>query len=186
MNSSIFESERVALRPFEPEDAPALGALLNDPRLAGRRYVPWDLPQEIPLSRRQVESVIETWAGEKNAYHLAVILKENGELIGHAECDWSWDPHTPSFVVVIAPERWRQGYGAEVARLVQRYFFDYTPAHNVACWIDSWNEGARDFLLALGFHDNGGMRRAGFRNGVYYALVVMDKLRPEWQREGGA
>ncbi len=41
MTTSVFAGEAVALRPFEPDDVPALAAYLNQPELAGCRYIPW-------------------------------------------------------------------------------------------------------------------------------------------------
>ncbi|HEX9618333.1 MAG TPA: hypothetical protein VGA03_13055 [Anaerolineales bacterium] len=35
-----FQTARLQLRPFEPEDVTALQAYLNHPGLAGRRYLP--------------------------------------------------------------------------------------------------------------------------------------------------
>jgi RimJ/RimL family protein N-acetyltransferase len=48
-----FRGERVILRAFESEDVPALHAYLNHPELAGRRYIPWDFPNEFPLAKKQ-------------------------------------------------------------------------------------------------------------------------------------
>jgi RimJ/RimL family protein N-acetyltransferase len=106
-------------------------------------------------------------------------------LLGHAECDWGWDPHNPSLSVVIAPGRQRQGYGAEVLGLLFSYLFDHTVAHSVTCWIADWNEPARRFAASRGFQEAGRMRRAGIRQGQYFDVMVMDLLRPEWTQPGG-
>jgi RimJ/RimL family protein N-acetyltransferase len=36
-----FETDRLRLRAFEPEDLPALHTYLNYPEMIGRRYLPW-------------------------------------------------------------------------------------------------------------------------------------------------
>jgi RimJ/RimL family protein N-acetyltransferase len=185
MTISIFEDEAVVLRPFEPDDVAALGAYLNHPDLAGRRYIPWGFPDMAPLSQQKVQGIVQKWGEEEKGLCLAVVRAESHELVGHAECNWDWDPHAPSLSVVIAPAHQRHGYGSEVLRLLLRYLFEYTPAHNVTCWISDWNQEGRQFAARHGFQESARMRRAGIREGRYYDLVVADLLRPEWQQRGG-
>ncbi len=117
---------------------------------------------------------------------MAVILKEGQALIGHAECDWGWDPHCPSVTVVIAPPYQRRGYGSAVLEMQLRYLFEFTPAHTVSAWVQSWNEPALAFLQANSFHNCGCMRRTGIHQGEYCDTQVWDLLRREWQaRRGG-
>jgi RimJ/RimL family protein N-acetyltransferase len=180
-----FQAEHVFLRAFEPEDVPALYAYLNHPELAGRRYISWRFPSELPLPKGKVESVLEKWQEDEKAFHLAVILRPEGELIGHASCDWGWDPHCPGVELVIDPEYQRLGYGGEVLELLLQYLFGNTAAHNVSIWIADWNQGGLAFAQRHGFREAGRMRRAGFRGGEYFDVVVMDLLRPEWEVRGG-
>lgn len=185
MTSSIFESERIALRPFEPEDLPALGHYLNQPDLAGRRYIPWAFPELAPLSQAQVQGILQKWSEAENALNLAVTRLDTQELIGHAECDWDWDPHCPSTSAVIAPAYQRQGYGSEALGLLLRYLFEYTPAHVVACWIADWNQPALQLAAHHGFQAAGRMRRAGIRQGRAFDVIITDLLRSEWEKSGG-
>jgi RimJ/RimL family protein N-acetyltransferase len=180
MMDSPFHSDRLALRPFEPEDVPALSAYLNRPDLAGRRYVPWDTPELAPLSRRQVEEIYQKWSQREKGLLLAIVRRESGDPIGHAECDWEWDPHCPSMSVVIAPVHQRQGYGSEALALLLNYTFAYLPAHVVTAWMADWNQPARQFAARHGFREAGRMRRVGMRQGRYFDLVVADLLRSEW------
>lgn len=176
-----FEGETVVLRPFEPADCPAVHDYLNSPELEGRRYIPWDFPWTTPLSRAQAEAIVQKWAGAEKALCLAVIQQDEDLLIGHAECDWDWDPHCPSISTVIAPHHQRRGYGSEVIRLLLQHLFDSTPAHSVGCWIADWNEPALHYAQSHGFQIGGRMRRAGIRRGAFYDMIVADILRPEWQ-----
>jgi RimJ/RimL family protein N-acetyltransferase len=185
MTLSAFRSDDISLRPFSVDDAPALETYLNHPDLEGRRNIPWSFPEYAPLSLQQIEGVIDKWGKAENGLHLAVIQRESGELIGHAECDWDWDPHNPSVSVVIDPGRQRQGFGSQALQLLLRYLFAFTPAHNTAAWIAAWNAPALAFAVHHGFRKAGRMRRAGIRHGAYYDVVVLDILRPEWQAKGG-
>lgn len=182
---SPFEGDSIILRPVEPGDVPGLQAILNHPGLAGRRHIPWRFPEIAPLSREQVEAIVQSWNRDERAFHMAVERKGNDGLIGVAECDWGWDPHCPSVAVVIAPDSQRQGYGSEALNLLLEYLFGNTPAHSIGCWTAEWNEPALRFAERHRFRLNGRMRRAGIREGRYFDVLVADILRPEWLEFGG-
>jgi RimJ/RimL family protein N-acetyltransferase len=184
MTISPFQGKRVALRPFEPDDVPVLGVVLNHPDLFGRRYIPWPYSDIVPLSAAQVRGIYEEWCKAEKSLPLAVVLSASGDLIGHAECDWRWDPHCPSVSLVIAPPHQRQGLGAEVLHLLVDYLFDTTPAHTISAWIADWNQPARQFVARHSFQEAGRMRRAGIHRGAYFDLVISDILRSEWKMGG--
>jgi len=181
----MFGSEQITLRPFEPEDVPALAVYLNHPELAGRRYIPDGLPDTVPLSMGQVAEVVQRWQQAEKELNLAVVQVLKGELVGHVTADWGWDPHNPSVSVAIGPSHQRQGYGAAAVGLVLDYLFGQTPAHCITAWIDDWNEAGLAFAAHAGFRRAGQMRRAGLRGGRFYDVVVVDLLRSEWVARGG-
>ena len=180
-----FSSVLVELRPFKSDDLPALSAYLNHPDLTGKRYIPWDFPNDVPLSEQQVEGVLKKWGEKKKGFVLAVVLQESGSLIGHAEADWGWDPHSPGVSLAIAPPHQRQGYGSDVVKIILEYLFMHTPAHNISNWIAGWNKPAINFAIKNGFQECGEVRRDGIRNGEYFNSVVVDILRPEWKKKSG-
>lgn len=181
----LFESQSLNLRPFEAAYSTALQAYLNHPELAGCRYLPWGYPEYTPLSESQVTQVIQEWNQARKSLHLAVSESKSTDLIGHAECDWEWDPHCPSVALVIAPLYQRRGYGGQVLSLLLRYLFEFTPAHSVTAWINDWNQPGVEFFERQGFHSAGRMRRIGVHRGVYSDLLVMDLLRREWLESTG-
>jgi RimJ/RimL family protein N-acetyltransferase len=180
-----FQTDRIKLRPFEPDDAPALQAYLNHPKLSGRRYIPHEFPEVVPLSLNQVEAIIKKWGEEQREAHLAIELSDRGELIGQAEFEWDWDPHAPWVAIVIARQYQRQGYGTQALNLVLEYLFDNTPAHNVFSWIADWNQAGRSLAKKIGFQESGQSRREGFREGAYFDYILVDILRPEYRSRGG-
>ncbi len=188
--SPSFESERLLLRPFSAEDLSALHSYLNHPDLCGRRYLPWGFPEDLPLTTAQVEQIIKKWGEKEDGFTVAVVTRQGGEPVGHAEADWGWDPLSPGISIVIAPTHQHQGYGSEVAHLLLTYLYQQTTAHNVSVWMPEWNQPARQFAAKFGFTETGFNRREGVRDGKYYGEVVMDLLRPEWKarqvaRKGG-
>jgi RimJ/RimL family protein N-acetyltransferase len=176
----VFETETLQLRPIEPDDLPALGAILNHPDLFGTRYIPWEFPEDLPLSSGQVEAILKRWSEGDKQVHLAVQRRESQELIGYAELEWEWDPHCPFLAVVISPLQRRLGYGSGVLRLLLGYLFGCTPAHNVTGWIPEWNQAGLKFARYNGFQECGRSRREGLRDGAYFDAILVDILRSEW------
>jgi RimJ/RimL family protein N-acetyltransferase len=185
MTNLRFETDSLRLRPFEPDDVALLHQYLNHPELAGRRYIPWAFPELTPLSQQQVSAIVAKWSEAEDSLITAILHKDSGDLLGHAECDWGWDPHNPSLSVVIAPTRQRQGHASAAINLLLRYLFEQTPAYMVSCWVADWNEPGLRFAAQHGFQIAGRMRRAGIWHGQYFDVVVTYLPRSDWQQSGG-
>lgn len=179
---SSFQGGSVYLRPFEEEDISGLYEYINHPDLEGRRYIPWDFPAVVPLSRDQVAALYKKWKEAKKELHLAVVSRDSQELLGHATCSWGWDPHTPDLELAIDPKHQRKRIGSEVLHLLLRYLFENQPAHVVTAWAADWNDPARTFLQRSGFQDAGRMRRIGMRRGSFFDILIFDILRSEWEQ----
>jgi RimJ/RimL family protein N-acetyltransferase len=180
--SDMFKwvNERIILQAFEPEQVSLLCSHLNHPELVGRRYLPWEFPDDLPLSCQQAEAIYKKWIEKQNGFNLAIILPEGRELIGHINCDWGWDTHCPQVSVVVYPEYQRCGYASEGLRIILDYLFLNTPAYNISGWIEDWNYPALEFALNCGFTQSGRSRRERLRNGVYSDSILFDMLRDEW------
>jgi RimJ/RimL family protein N-acetyltransferase len=184
-----FQTDRLRLRAFEPDDLSALHAYLNYPELTGRRYISWRSPGELPLSKEQVENLLKRWSEREKEFHLAVTFRDDDTIVGHANCDWGWDSHCPEVDLVISPAYQFQGYGTEVLKLLLDYLFNHTPAHSVGSGMASWNQVAFEFAMKNGFTHSGTMRRVGFWDGQFFDWLGVDILRPEWldrSKKGGA
>jgi diamine N-acetyltransferase len=181
VSSPKLRTNQLWLRAFEPDDIAPLRAYMNDPALAGRRYVPDGFSDLTPLSTKHVEGVLEQWQKETKSWTLAVIKSGSDELVGHVHADWEWDPHSPSTHVVISPAHQRRGLGSDALAIAVDFLFEETPAHVVCAWIASWNEPALAFARASGFHEAGRRPRGGVHGGAFYSDVAFDLLRPEWR-----
>ncbi len=178
----MFEGKLIRLRPFELDDSDAVFEYLNHPGLTGRRYIPWEYPNDRPLARSQIDGLVHDLMTARKESTLAVTLADSGEVVGHATMNWDWDPHCPFVAVVIAPSHQRQGCGGEAADLVLRYLFDQTVAHVAQTWVDNWNESGLALARQLGFHESGAMRRAGVHAGQFVNAIAFDLLRREWKQ----
>lgn len=179
----LINKKRIVLQAFEPDNIPRLHSHLNHPGLVGRRYLPEKFSDDLPLAFIQVEAILKAWEEKQDGFNLAVIAAKNRELIGHINCDWSWDTHCPDVSVIIYPEFQRQGYGTEGLQSVLGYLFQTSPAHNISGWIADWNLPARHFAEKMGFKESGMSRREHLRNGAYSDSILVDILKEEWQRK---
>lgn len=186
MGEGRFCGDRIDLRALEETDVGALHVYLNDPALLGRRYLSGDVPEVTPLSRGQVAEILDACAKPKNGFTLGIELRDTGELVGHAGCNWNWDPHCPGVSIAVAPAHQRSGIGSEVLSMLLQHLFEDTPAHNVNGWVPGWNAPALAFAERHGFTESGRIPRGGLRAGAWFEHVMLDILRPEWvaAREG--
>jgi RimJ/RimL family protein N-acetyltransferase len=180
-----FSTPLLEFKPFTSDHATALHSYLNHPDLTGRRYLPRDFPNDLPLSITQVEGILKKWGEKENGFVYAVIQQQTQELIGHVEADWGWDALSPGISIVIAPAYQRGGCGSDALNLILTYLYENTVAHNVSAWFAEDNSPARAFAAKHGFQEVGLEHCAGVRNGEYYREVTVDILRPEWQKRKG-
>ncbi len=181
MNGTIpFETEDLSFRPFEKQDAEALLAYLNHPNLQGRRQIPWRFPTDFPLTLTQAEEIIDHWNKGEKRINFAVLLKVTGELVGHIDLDWGWDPHCPGIGMVIAPKHARKGLENQALDWALDYLFMNTPAHNIDINLPDWDAEGIEFVESYGFQQAGRFRRIGIRNGKYFDWLIYDIIRPEW------
>ena len=164
----VFETDKILLRPFGPDDSPALHNYLSHPDLAGRRYIPWKFEQTRPIPFQDADEIIKHWYENKDGFVYAILLKDGEELIGHVKTDWGWDPHMPDIAVVITPVHQRKGFGTQAITLVLNYLFDFTVAHNVSNGIENWNTPAQLFATHMGFQPAGTLRRAVYKDGRFF------------------
>jgi RimJ/RimL family protein N-acetyltransferase len=181
MASTPYENENIRFRPFKNEDLPVLEKYLNDPKLLGRRNVPWGMPEDQPLTTKQIEEILKKWSEKKKGLIFAIEKKIDQTLIGHIDCSWNWDPLHAGISVTIAPSYQRQSFGTQALQLMIDYFFNNLPALSINCWIAAWNTAGIEFAKKIGFFSCGRMRRAGIRNGKYYDYLIFDMLKEEWR-----
>lgn len=168
---------RLTLRPFQPEDAQGLRALLGDPDVAlGMEREPCaegDLPRE--AKRRAKE---ESFA--------AVCLADTGRLIGEARL---LPEAQGCYAVSVALERgeWGRGYATEALACLMQYAFTGLDAHRVTARVDPANRRALRLLRRLRMRKEGRLvRGAYFRTEpetgapLWHDVCLYATLREEW------
>ena len=134
----VIETERLVLRPLEPEDAPALARGAGDFEVARRLAT---VPH--PYAVEDALAFVEARPGEGRVWGIV----EKGALKGIVSIRdelgyWIARPH------------WGRGIATEASRAAARAWFAAGPAMLTASHMDD-NEASRRVLLKLGFEDAG-------------------------------
>lgn len=83
-------------------------------------------------------------------------------------------------IILGQPEFRSNGYGTDAMQTILRYGFEELELHRIGLTVFEFNEPAINTYLNLGFNDEGRMRQAVQREGVWYDAIMMSLLYSEW------
>jgi len=173
-------SERVTLREFTPDDVDGLLAIYGDPQVA--EHMSFE-----PRSRDQVKAAIAAaikaaHAEPRTDYSLAAVL-DSGELLAFARLKIDTDhpaQNSGQIGFALRPDRWRQGLGSEVVRLLLRLGFDQLGLYRIWGARSPLNKASAALMTKLGMVEEGTIRGHIRVGGHYRDSVVHSILQPEW------
>ncbi len=97
-----------------------------------------------------------------------------------------WNNRSAKLAIAIGePAQRRKGYGREAMQMFLRYAFHEMNLERIQIYVISYNEHAIRLYDSLGFVREGVLRRAVYRSGRRYDLIVMGLLREEWAQAAG-
>jgi RimJ/RimL family protein N-acetyltransferase len=179
-NPLDLKGERIKLRGLMRSDWPAIHAYASRPDVC--RFQPWgpNTPEEtITFVEAAVASAEED---PRRRYALAVILAEEGKVIGLAELN----VRDAQFAVgeiayVLHPDYWGRGIATEAARILLRFGFVMLGLHRVYATCDPRNVASSRVMEKIGMQYEGRLRetmliRDGWRDSLMYAI-----LAEEWE-----
>jgi ribosomal-protein-alanine N-acetyltransferase len=167
-----IETERLRLRSFEPDDFEFIYRLWNDAE--AMKYIK---PGK-SFSREDIAAYFERvklrWA-ERGFGHLAVTVKETGEIIGY--CGFQYVQETPEVELLYALSKpnWRHGYMTEAARACLRWVFENTKLERIIALARPENKGSWRVM------EKNGMRFEGMAHYYDADLVCYVMMRNEYQ-----
>jgi RimJ/RimL family protein N-acetyltransferase len=165
-----LETERLLLRPFTPGDFDELYAYQS--RSDVTRFLYWG-PRTQDEVREALEKKLASTAirSEGDVLSLAVVLKENDELVGDFILHWTSEVHQQAEIgYIIHPEHAGHGYATEAGQVLLRIAFQDLGLHRVTGSTDARNAASGRVLEKLG------MRREAH-------LVENEYVKDEWQSE---
>ncbi len=178
MRAKKLVGERVELRRHSPEHYRLYGEWYGDPEIW--RLTSWSAA---PLSPSAVERLFEDREHSPADDSFAIHLRDEDEPIGvvslmnisvaNASAELS--------VIVGHPEDRHHGYGAEAIERILRYGFENLGLNRVGLSAFEFNEEAISTYEKVGFSEEGRLREALKRDGVFHDAILMSVLRSEWR-----
>ena len=179
LGTKRLETQRLLLRPFTLEDAPAMFEnWANDPEVT--RYLTWPTHRSVETSREVLADWV-THYGEPAYYQWAIVPKEAGEPIGGISVvHRNDDVGSVHIGYCIGRRWWRQGVTSEALARVLRFFFEEVGALRVDSRHDPHNPGSGAVMAHCGMTREGTMRQADRNNQGICDYTEYGILRDEY------
>ena len=180
IGTQTIETERLILRPFRMDDAPAMFRnWASDPAVT--EYVTWPTHKNVEETAGIIESWVHQTAEYPSFYQWAIELKSLGEPIGSiAVAHLFEDVAGAELGWCIGRPWWGRGIMPEAAGAVIAFLFDLAGFRRVAARFDSRNEKSGRVMQKLGMTREGVLRQAGRCNAGVCDEVVYSILRSEY------
>ena len=174
-----LETERLILRRFVLEDAPAMYAnWCTDPEVC--RFLTWPPHASEAVTRSLLEQWTADYANPEN-YNWVLELKDGGDIIGSCSVvrlDESIDELEVGYCM--GRRWWGNGYMPEAVAAILDYLFDAVGANRVSAKHDVENPKSGRVMQKVGMTFEG-IRRQGFRGNrgirdtACYAILARDR-----------
>ena len=179
IGTQTIETERLILRRFTMEDAPAVFAnYASDESVT--RYMAWDRHETLADS----EKVLTQWVQEyerPDFYEWAIVLKELGQPIGNIEV-LSIDDYVQkaNLGYSIGTAFWGKGIMPEALKAVIDFLFDEVGLNRVEACHDARNPNSGRVMKECGMTHEGTMRQwawtnAGICDTCNYGILKSDR-----------
>lgn len=174
----IIETQRMILRPPQPEDAPALCHILRQEFVLKYNCM---APPESP------EKLNETQEARKKEgeIQLVLVLRESGQVLGMVGIDRDrlrYGVDSVNLDYWLGQEFARQGYMSEALEGVLEYLFCHRKLRLVSARVFTQNIASLTLLERLGFTREGTLRQAVRAWGdVVYDDALFSMLREDYQ-----
>ena len=172
--------ERVELRRHTRENYRLYGEWYGDPEIW--RLTSWAAS---PPSPSAVERLFEDREHSPTDDSFAIHLKDEEEPIGVISLMNISEANDSAELSVILghPEDRHHGYGAEAIATIIRYGFEELGLNRVGLSVFAFNEDAISTYEKVGFSEEGRLRQALKRDGIFHDAILMSVLRSEWRED---
>ncbi|MBZ0274546.1 MAG: GNAT family N-acetyltransferase [Anaerolineae bacterium] len=178
MNSiPTLDTERLLLRAFTPEDAPAIQAILNDPAITDNmNYIPY--PCTLEWVQAYIQRANEDLASGR--YTFGIVRRADGVLVGRINIRVAAEHHSAEIGYWIGRAFWGNGYATEAARRVLDFGFNDLGLNRIMGQCFARNAASAHVLEKIGMRYEGTLREDFLKNGVYESTHVYAVLRSDY------
>jgi RimJ/RimL family protein N-acetyltransferase len=176
-----LESDRLLLRPFEPNDLVPLLAMQSRPDVVRWLYhEPRDEAQALELLEKKVAST--EFRDDGGSIDFAVVLKQTGEVVGDVDLYLTSAEHRQGEIgFVFHPDHQGHGYATEAGRLLLDLAFREYGLHRVVGRLESRNTASARVLERLGMRREADLVENEWVKGEWQSETVYAILDREWQ-----
>lgn len=171
-----LQTERVTLRPYQPEDIAFIHTWFNDPEVTHYMFT-----GQKPTTLEQVQHIMQHDVASNNVVMIAVD-KETSTVIGLVGLYEIHDTAKKAEMRIIIGNKdfWGKGYGTELTEVITFYGFDRLNLHRIHLGYTAANGAAAGAYTNAGYVQEGVRRDDIYRNSRYYDSVLMGLLRDEY------
>ncbi len=175
-----IETERLILRPFVLEDAPAaFRNWMSDPQVT--KFLRWPTHRDLAVSQRVLEEWVSAY-GNPTFYQWAIELKSLGEPIGSiAVVEMNERAEWLEIGYCIGSRWWRNGYTSEALSALLPFFFEEVKAGRVQSVHDPKNPNSGRVMQKCGLRHEATLRRADWNNTGIVDAELYALLAEEYQ-----
>lgn len=167
----LFETERLLLREFLPEDYDDLFSMNSDPEVM--RYLGDGSVRTREQTRAELKRLLSYYHRKPGLGLWATVLKDSYQFIGASGLVYYDDTLEIGLTFLFAKEHWNQGYGTEASRALLKYGFEKLGLQKIVCRACVDNKAAVVVMERIGMrhvdtHSAGGRLQACYeldRNG---------------------
>lgn len=179
-----LETPRLLLRELSADDTAAVQAYAGDAEVV--RYLDWGPNTPGDTARFLATAQAAREAALRSAYHLAIVVKTAGRLIGgcRIEVRSAANGHG-DLGFVLDRQHWGHGYATEATRALLEFGFRRLALHRIWATCDARNQASVRVLEKAGMRREGHLRQNTRPKGEWRDSYVYAILQPEW-RAGAA
>jgi RimJ/RimL family protein N-acetyltransferase len=177
-----LRGKKVLLRPTKESDLPLFLKWFNNPEVT--KWLMWRDEQpmteefekkwiaELPTRKDWLDFVIEATEGKTT--------KPIGNCAIH---DINLRDRSAGLGINIGEtDYWSKGYGTETVQLLLDYAFKQLQLRRIESRTLEFNERSIGLLKKLGYKKEGRLRKAKFKDGRFWDVLVFGLLREEWEK----
>lgn len=178
-----FETPRLILRAFRPEDAAAFSAYRSEPEVA--RFQGWSAPYSLEQAQEFVTEMMQAVPGTPGQwYQIAMEEKASGQVIGdvafHIEAN---SPQQAILGITLAGSAQGKGYATEAMQRLLQFLFEDLELHRVSAYIDVDNPASYQLVERLGFRREGHFIENTWFKGAWGSEYFYALLAREWREK---